>query len=189
LGLLARKGSKMSKQPELPNFDEFASEPGSPQALPEPENQAYLGAEFNPDELDFDPVREDDLAEIEPWFEENQYPPPEEPPPPESPSPPSKTKGWVMRSGKNPIAYFQLQKTGHRGKIMFAVKPSLRNRGLGKRLLLRAEHFLEVDVVELIVLVHENNIAGRKVLIATGYREVGKKGAFIEYKKRIVKFP
>ncbi|OGL35227.1 hypothetical protein A3F65_04270 [Candidatus Saccharibacteria bacterium RIFCSPHIGHO2_12_FULL_47_16b] len=102
--------------------------------------------------------------------------------------PPIKKRVWTLKADKKPIAHFQLKKRGPVGEVLFVVKPSMRNLGLGRALLKQIEFQLDLDVVILKVFVDEHNLAGQRTLLAAGYQPAGQLDGLIEFRKRVVKF-
>lgn len=180
---------------EKPSFSNYASEPGEPEKDSVNRDSTSSKREFM-EEVDFEllePDNEEDWAEIESWFDENYEDHPlnkvREPSQAEvADKPKAEQKSWIVKLADEPVAYFQLRSKGEVGEIIFAVKPSMRNKGLGRMLLQRAEQLPEVQVIELKVLVAVDNIAGQKVLTASGYVPVARRGKLIEFRKRIIKF-
>ncbi|HZP55272.1 MAG TPA: GNAT family N-acetyltransferase [Candidatus Saccharimonadales bacterium] len=144
--------------------------------------------------LEFEEATDEDVKEVEEWLDEESQPEPTEEESaskpaetPKSPEKPDPTKRMAIKVNNKPVAFFQLKKHGNIGHLFLALAPHMRGRGLGRPFLAKAErHAQAVEVHEFRIWVHINNKAGQKVLRASGYEPVRKKGEFIEFKKRIV---
>ena len=175
-----------------PEFESYGSELGNLKPATSAEKAADLDVEYIPN-LEFEPVDEDDLVEVETWLDEESIPEPAEETllrqAPKTLKPhkkPDQTKQMAIKVNNRPVAFFQLKKFGGVGRVFMALAPHVRGLGLGKPLLAKLERAADVEVNDFRVWVHINNLAGQKVLRATGYQPVRRKGNFIEFRKRTV---
>lgn len=94
--------------------------------------------------------------------------------------------GYMIYQDLQPIAFLDLELyDDHSASIAFGVKPELRGKGLGKKII---QEVMNLPSLKTITQIHAgvepDNIASQKVLLSNGFRKTTEEG-IIEFEKEI----